>query len=582
LKAVQQGVFQNCFVLRTIHIPSRLVKLFDSVFSGSDVNYCSLDLSNPLFLSNKCPLVSCDGSRLIPTFDHVAELRIPQSVQIIDESCFSDASWLVEVSAQNGSQLREIRRSAFEKCSALRKVSLPNTVEMLGPSSFSDCRQLCDFSIETRSQLRRIEKQAFYHCHSLKFFTLPDSVEILGTECFRWCRALIKIHIHTTSSLKTIGDHAFMHCSSLSSLFLPKHVESVSADVLVRSGVQVIQIDGANKSFFFENRFLLNKSRTLLIRDLHPDGQIAIPDSVEVIGEKCFAGCESVTGLRVGAGSALREIRTAAFSECSGLVRFSLPSTVEILGPSCYLLCWKLFEFAFESPAQLRLIDTRAFHSCSQLARVTIPASVEVLGDSCFSLCSALLSIRFEPNSSLKTIGKHAFDRCSRLTEFTLPRSTEAICEGAFLDCKSLSHFTVETPSSLQRIECCAFRGCSALTTFDIPPSIIFIGSWAFPENCDVQVPDHRFESPFGYWRLKLLISRGAVLDAAHPIPVRDCQLSLDEWDQAKTIRAGSRGRMHRYVHKQSGNVIAVKEYDVPVDQEINSGDQKEFLREVE
>ena len=61
---------------------------------------------------------------------------------------------------------------------------------------------------------------------------------------------------------------------------------------------------------------------------------VAIPDSVEVVGETAFAGCSRLNELRLGRG--IKKIKKGAFRDCSSLRRVVLPSTLEALARDAF------------------------------------------------------------------------------------------------------------------------------------------------------------------------------------------------------------------------------------------------------
>ena len=61
---------------------------------------------------------------------------------------------------------------------------------------------------------------------------------------------------------------------------------------------------------------------------------VAIPDSVEVVGENAFYDCGGLEELQLGAG--IKRIAAYAFARCSSLRRVVLPSTLEELASNAF------------------------------------------------------------------------------------------------------------------------------------------------------------------------------------------------------------------------------------------------------
>ena len=66
----------------------------------------------------------------------------------------------------------------------------------------------------------------------------------------------------------------------------------------------------------------------------HSLTSVAIPDSVEVVGERAFEGCDGLNELRLGRG--IKKIEKDAFANCPFLSRVVLPSTLEALARDAF------------------------------------------------------------------------------------------------------------------------------------------------------------------------------------------------------------------------------------------------------
>jgi hypothetical protein len=103
----------------------------------------------------------------------------------------------------------------------------------------------------------------------------------------------------------------------------------------------------------------------------------------------------------------LSRIENAAF-RLTGLVEIIVPSSVEILGERCFSLCKSLSSVAFESGSRLSRIEKEAFDQTG-LIEIILPSSVEILGEECFSDFRSLFSETFESESRLREFGRNAF-----------------------------------------------------------------------------------------------------------------------------------------------------------------------------
>lgn len=90
---------------------------------------------------------------------------------------------------------------------------------------------------------------------------------------------------------------------------------------------------------------------------------IEIPDSVKVIGEAVFSGCEKLKKVKLPAG--LTEIDRLVFNECKSLERIEIPDTVKSIGNYAFCKCEKLT--AVDLPSGLVSVGEGAFHGCKLL-----------------------------------------------------------------------------------------------------------------------------------------------------------------------------------------------------------------------
>lgn len=69
----------------------------------------------------------------------LVRVRVHPSVTVIPENAFNNRHQLEEVELCEG--LLEIRKRAFEYCSALKRISIPSTVRVIYKYAFSDCKK---------------------------------------------------------------------------------------------------------------------------------------------------------------------------------------------------------------------------------------------------------------------------------------------------------------------------------------------------------------------------------------------------------------------------------------------------------
>ena len=92
----------------------------------------------------------------------IASVRIGPRVEEIPREAFRGFTNLTEVEFDDKGALQVIGESAFERCSALRRVTLPPGVTKLGESAFQECCNLAELNLN--EGLRTIGDDAFNFC----------------------------------------------------------------------------------------------------------------------------------------------------------------------------------------------------------------------------------------------------------------------------------------------------------------------------------------------------------------------------------------------------------------------------------
>ena len=132
---------------------------------------------------------------------------------------------------------------------------------------------------------------------------------------------------------------------------------------------------------------------------------IKLPSSVTILGNTCFANCNSLTSIDLP--SSVMTLGNGCFSGCA-IKSIKIPSSVTTLGNFCFSSCFSLT--SVELPSSINTISLGCFQDCKSLAFISIPSSVSNLYLQCFWNCSSLKSI--EIPSSVKSINHLCFAAC--------------------------------------------------------------------------------------------------------------------------------------------------------------------------
>jgi hypothetical protein len=130
----------------------------------------------------------------------------------------------------------------------------------------------------------------------------------------------------------------------------------IDGSAFYKSSIEEVVVDAANPHYVVSAPFLIGVDGMTLIQ-YFGDGEDLRVDCL------CDLG--------------LRQIGSLAFSFCSALKSIFIPASIEILGDRCFHICSSLSEIRFESDSKLSQIGIEMFLGCSSLTSICIPANVE-------------------------------------------------------------------------------------------------------------------------------------------------------------------------------------------------------------
>ncbi len=145
------------------------------------------------------------------------ELSIPDAIMerkvtAIDDSAFSDNSFISSIDFSQASMLSTIGLYAFVNCTNISNVvTIPETVTKIKDNAFEGCSSIPSVNIE--AGLTYIAQFTFHQCTALTEVKLPDSLLRIYDQAFSDCTNLQKVVI--PESVEYISPSAFLNDSNL-------------------------------------------------------------------------------------------------------------------------------------------------------------------------------------------------------------------------------------------------------------------------------------------------------------------------------------------------------------------------------
>ncbi len=385
---------------------------------------------------------------------------------------------------------RDVMDDCLSYASHLRSVLLPERLKRIGNGAFRGCSNLEEVIMP--NGVRSLDNSAFSGCSRLEYITLPDGLQSIGDECFYGCSRLTEVSI--PRSVTEIGDEAFKG-SGLKRVFLPTGLATLGAKAFedtpiivldIPGGTRIadddlgkmkkleeINVGGGSRYYSCEDGVLYdNTGRVLLLCPMARRGAFMVPDGVETIANRAFAGSALE---RIDLPVTLSRLGNYAFAE-SLLTDVSLPEGVDAIPTGAFSDCSQLTSVEF--PDGLTMIGESAFENCSSLRAVELPEGVSVLLPRAFKHCKNLSAVSFP--SILTGIGKEAFEGCA-LHAIDLPQTLTMVGERAFKNCRSLTAVVIPDGCTMLAKE--AFRECTSLATIDLGKGVTTIGDNALRET---------------------------------------------------------------------------------------------------
>lgn len=453
-------VFGYCYNLKSVHLPSGLKKVNDSMFRECQL-LSGVDIPDGVTTIGNSAFYACSN---------LTEIELPKSVALIGELAFYGCSNLTKVNLPEGLQI--IRGNAFASCPLSGSLVLPKSLRAIGNSAFAgtDITELTvsgDIentgtkifnnslltSVNFTQDVTKIPNNLFQNAYDLKTVEFTDNITEIGANAFE-SSGLTQIVF--PKNLQSIGEEAFYKCSSLASITLNDSLASIGDSAFESTGLNEVYIPAdvtLGKDCFASN----------------PISTVTFAPGRKTVGG--FAGCSSLENVVIPDG--VQSIDERAFYNCRGIFDIEIPDSVTEIGNYAFYGCTYLENVKLSE--NLTSIGNYAFNQCKAITSIDLPDSLTSIGNYAFYKCTGLTDVVLPKN--LVSIGISAFG-FTKIKEVTIPASLETTDVSGVFENTPLEK--VVLPEGLTSVPDSMFDGCDSLTTVVFPESLTSIGAYAF------------------------------------------------------------------------------------------------------
>ena len=206
-----------------------------------------------------------------------------------------------------GKGMKEIKPFSCSDMKELNSIIIPNGITSIGEFAFNGCESLNNINLP--NNIKEIPRAMFFKCQSLTSFIIPSSVINIGVQAFAFCNKLTSITVDKNN---------------------PKYDSRDNCNAIIETA---------------NNKLVSGNNNTV------------IPDSVKVIGEYAFEGCNFKS---IAIPNGVTTIEDAAFYLCKELTSITIPDSVTSIGRCVFDGCEKLMRV--NVPKNLK-IDKNIFHN---------------------------------------------------------------------------------------------------------------------------------------------------------------------------------------------------------------------------
>lgn len=491
LKRIRARAFRGCMSLEKVTFLSIKVEIEESAFLNcSSLHQIQLPQGRMFELkgleeneySKECQLVSVihrqvlenfvmSGTMLLKYRGCEKKVVVPEGTTVIGQRAFAGNEAIDRIELPDSVEVIECE--AFADCLLLQTMKLSENIRMIEESAFENCVKFIRIAIP--SYVKEISTSCFKRCRSLQEVIFPEHLKSIGDMAFYGCRKLTEIKL--PKKLQNLGNMSFYGCRKITGISIPKNAV-VGQLAFTKTGISQADIQDITKDCI--------QPKTCKIPQIEVNRQIidhtlCIPQGVQTIEEYEWFCNESLVCLELP--ESVKEIKRGAFYGCKNLKTIVFPKGSIVIGEECFAKCESLK--AVEA-LQTEVVGKGAFSWCKELERVELLSvsriekesfqgcralqdlsikKAEYVGKNAFQFCSALKNVDFLSNVIIDSYG---FSFCDNLQKISFYQKAQ-LSDFCFQDCGNLAEivFYAQLSDKMEKnileMKSSSFRGCTGL-----------------------------------------------------------------------------------------------------------------------
>ena len=309
ITSVGSYAFESRTRMTAVTLPETVRYIGAYAFSGC-VNLEGIDIPGTVTVIGGCAFQNCTK---------LAGIRIPEGVKAVKPFTFYRCYALK--SAELSGQTETIGEYAFNGCVNLEGIDIPGTVTAIGSSAFDGCSNIGRVKIEGSGDMPEYgspSKTAWY------------SALGSGTD----------VEVTVGEGITSVGRYAFQGRTRMTVVTLPETVRYIGAYAFNGcSGLKTVIYNGTREEWSditigLYNDPLLQCIIEYYIPRIEPD--FILPASTRVIEDEAFAGIKATSIL---VGDQVESIGSKAFANCTNLQQIVIPESVVVISENAFEGC---------------------------------------------------------------------------------------------------------------------------------------------------------------------------------------------------------------------------------------------------